>query len=290
MKRKRFFKPDILLFPSSFELINEFEDNSIQIWESRDSKKKKEKSIHELQSTLQKEVGEQIQIELDLLWDKDEVFYGSRIERFTEYYHQLSVSFGQSYPDGNERDFFKTFLEDFFGAIPFGLHLNNYNYRFDVSEEYQKRLEIAFNRVLDFLTEKSNYLNLELALYTESEEPYINTYSSYEPFLEQEVPFTFELKEVAQDDYSKVEFKLPEEPLRLEWNGDYLELCELVKALVESRRIQGTQTEIFETFHKLFQFTDKTEKPTLQTIKKRTTDKTPFLYFLENALTRWINK
>jgi hypothetical protein len=69
-----------------------------------------------------------------------------------------------------------------------------------------------------------------------------------------------------------------------------LELAELIKALIQAKKINGgSEKEVFDFFQQLLDLPfDKREK--LQSIRKRSTDLTPLIHELEFHLKQWINR
>jgi len=104
--------------------------------------------------------------------------------------------------------------------------------------------------------------------------------------LEKGIEKTAKLSEVKVDD------KTISKSERLNWNGTELELVELLKALIESKKITGhTDKLVFNTIYELFSldYTDAKKKDRLATIRHRTIDKTPLITQLEINLKSWID-
>lgn len=79
----------------------------------------------------------------------------------------------------------------------------------------------------------------------------------------------------------------------LKWLGTALELSELLKALIESEKLEGkSEKEIFRVIFELFglKFTKEIKKNRLDNIGKRLIDKTKFLDSLNSNLVNWIDK
>jgi hypothetical protein len=76
----------------------------------------------------------------------------------------------------------------------------------------------------------------------------------------------------------------------IQWLGTPLELAELVKALIEAKKINGvSEKQVFLFFQQALGLPfDKREK--LQSLRKRSTDLTPLLEQMEFHLKQWINK
>ncbi|PRX42487.1 RteC domain-containing protein [Salegentibacter salegens] len=76
----------------------------------------------------------------------------------------------------------------------------------------------------------------------------------------------------------------------IQWLGTPLELAELVKALIEAKKINGvSEKQVFLFFQQVLDLPfDKREK--LQSLRKRSTDLTPLLEEMEFHLKQWINK
>jgi hypothetical protein len=99
------------------------------------------------------------------------------------------------------------------------------------------------------------------------------------------------------DKHSKINSILQDRELKgiqqenqIKWLGTPLELAELIKALIQAKKINGgSEKEVFDFFQQLLDLPfDKREK--LQSIRKRTTDLTPLLHELEFHLKQWINR
>lgn len=83
----------------------------------------------------------------------------------------------------------------------------------------------------------------------------------------------------------------PEQISKLIWLGDEIELTELVKALIQAKKISiktTTQKETFIRFRAFFNYPKLKEVERLSVIKRRTKDYTSFLNELENSLLTWI--
>ncbi|MBT8302072.1 MAG: RteC domain-containing protein, partial [Maribacter sp.] len=76
----------------------------------------------------------------------------------------------------------------------------------------------------------------------------------------------------------------------LNWRGSTIELVELIKALIEARKLPDlADKEIFKLLEKYLGYPiDQREK--LQTIKKRTKDQTKFIDTLQYAMQSWIER
>ena len=75
------------------------------------------------------------------------------------------------------------------------------------------------------------------------------------------------------------------------WKGTPTELMELIKALVETKKITGTQTEITEKLTRFFQIEIKYPHKLLQDIKNRNNgSETLFLDHLKETLLEHIQK
>ena len=77
---------------------------------------------------------------------------------------------------------------------------------------------------------------------------------------------------------------------KLNWAGTELELSELIKALIQAKKISPelTQTEIFKRFKDLLNVSNFDESDKLKDIRKRTNTLTPFINTLEITLSNWI--
>lgn len=82
----------------------------------------------------------------------------------------------------------------------------------------------------------------------------------------------------------------PESTSKLNWAGTELELSELIKALIQAKKISPelTQTEIFKRFKDLLNVSNFDESDKLKDIRKRTNTLTPFINTLEITLSNWI--
>lgn len=82
----------------------------------------------------------------------------------------------------------------------------------------------------------------------------------------------------------------PESNSKLNWAGTELELSELIKALIQAKKISPelTQTEIFKRFKDLLNVSNFDESDKLKDIRKRTNTLTPFINTLEITLSNWI--
>ncbi|MFD2834184.1 RteC domain-containing protein [Gramella sp. AN32] len=76
----------------------------------------------------------------------------------------------------------------------------------------------------------------------------------------------------------------------IEWLGTSMELAELVKGLIEAKKISGiSEKQIFHFFQQVLDLPfDKREK--LQSLRKRSSDLTPLIDEMEFHLKQWINK
>ncbi|MDT0684878.1 RteC domain-containing protein [Autumnicola psychrophila] len=86
------------------------------------------------------------------------------------------------------------------------------------------------------------------------------------------------------------ELKNLQQQNKIQWMGTPLELAELIKALIEAKKINGgSEKQVFDFLQLLFTLPfDKREK--LQSIRKRSTNLTPLLHELEFHLKQWINR
>lgn len=82
----------------------------------------------------------------------------------------------------------------------------------------------------------------------------------------------------------------PESTSKLNWAGTELELSELIKALIQAKKISPelTQTEIFKRFKDLLNVSNFNESDKLKDIRKRTNTLTPFINTLGITLSNWI--
>lgn len=88
----------------------------------------------------------------------------------------------------------------------------------------------------------------------------------------------------------EVEFPiLPQLPSKVKWEGEHIEFAELVKALIEAKKISGnTEKAIFEDLCLILGIEDLKKDSRMSGLKKRTKDITPLLYELERKLNNWI--
>ncbi len=88
----------------------------------------------------------------------------------------------------------------------------------------------------------------------------------------------------------KRELKKFQQENHIKWLGTPLELAELIKALIQAKKINGgSEKQVFDFFQQLLDLPfDKREK--LQSIRKRSTDLTPLIHELEFHLKQWINR
>ncbi|MDX1718959.1 MAG: hypothetical protein R3353_02275 [Salegentibacter mishustinae] len=102
---------------------------------------------------------------------------------------------------------------------------------------------------------------------------------------------------ISLDKHYKVNSILQERELKefwkennIQWLGTPLELAELIKALIEAKKINGgSEKQVFNFFQQLLNLPfDKRQK--LQSIRKRSTDLTPLIHELEFHLKQWINR
>lgn len=102
---------------------------------------------------------------------------------------------------------------------------------------------------------------------------------------------------ISLDKHYKVNSILQERELKefwkennIQWLGTPLELVELIKALIEAKKINGgSEKQVFNFFQQLLNLPfDKRQK--LQSIRKRSTDLTPLIHELEFHLKQWINR
>jgi hypothetical protein len=78
----------------------------------------------------------------------------------------------------------------------------------------------------------------------------------------------------------------------LKWHGTQLEFTELIKPLIELKKIGAgvSQKETFEKLRLFFEIEKFDENDKLKDIRKRTNTPTPFLNNLEVTLKNWIEK
>jgi len=78
----------------------------------------------------------------------------------------------------------------------------------------------------------------------------------------------------------------------LKWHGTQLEFTELIKPLIELKKIGAgvSQKETFEKLRLFFEIEKFDENDKLKDIRKRTNTPTPFLNKLEVTLNNWIEK
>ncbi|TKD67329.1 RteC domain-containing protein [Flavobacterium sp. ASW18X] len=79
---------------------------------------------------------------------------------------------------------------------------------------------------------------------------------------------------------------------KIKWLGTNLELYELIKTLIEAKKLKGkNQKEVFITLFNLLgmEYSDIRKKEAMATIRQREKDKTPFVDLLRLSLEKWVN-
>ena len=90
-------------------------------------------------------------------------------------------------------------------------------------------------------------------------------------------------------DFLKIKKQNPKNENNLNWNGSQIEFIELVKALIESGNIKGTQTETIKSLSNIFNFKINNENKTINDIKNRNNgSETLFLDKLKKTLFDYI--
>ena len=84
---------------------------------------------------------------------------------------------------------------------------------------------------------------------------------------------------------------LPQLPSQIKWEGEHIEFAELIKALIEAKKISGTtEKAIFEDLCLLLKIEDFKKDSRISGLKKRVKDTTPLLFKLEESLNEWIEQ
>ena len=82
----------------------------------------------------------------------------------------------------------------------------------------------------------------------------------------------------------------PQLPSQIKWEGEHIEFAELVKALIEAKKISGTTDKaIFEDLGSVLKIQGFYKDRRLKGLKKRVHETTPLLFELEQSLNRWID-
>lgn len=77
----------------------------------------------------------------------------------------------------------------------------------------------------------------------------------------------------------------------IQWQGEHIEFAEIIKALIESKKISGTtEKSIFEDLCLVFGVKDFNKNNRIGGLKKRIHDTTPLIHQLEIHLNSWINR
>lgn len=80
-------------------------------------------------------------------------------------------------------------------------------------------------------------------------------------------------------------------PSNLKWEGEHIEFAELVKALIEAKKISGTTDKaIFEDLCSVLKIEEFNKDRRLKGLKKRIHETTPLLFKLEESLNEWIEQ
>ncbi|MGN7513683.1 MAG: RteC domain-containing protein [Allomuricauda sp.] len=184
-------------------------------------------------------------------------------EKFKDQYYFFQGIFFTKYPDAEEIDYLKKEYEILKDSIPFESFVKE-------THSYQK-LMFSNKKKIAFLEDKANQLGYQL-IYNDKTEKLVVTKFENKLRSEEKVK-----------DWSKSN--------NLKWYGTDLELFELIKSLIESKKIVGgNQKQIFKTLFNQFgvDYSDERKRDAIATIRQRVKDKTPFIEELQLSLESWI--
>ena len=108
--------------------------------------------------------------------------------------------------------------------------------------------------------------------------------------------FSDKIEDIRPEDFNHLPINdfhesYPNKTSILKWTGKDLELFELIKALIQSKKINSQSEKVtFKTIFNFFGLTysDSRKRDAIQTIRARVKDKTPFLIDLQLDLENWI--
>lgn len=188
--------------------------------------------------------------------DEEEIYYyGCSSKVYKQTYYTRLNNFISEYEDAEEIDFIEEELENGILKIP-------YKY---LKIGIQKKIKFGLNKRFKFLQERA----------------YENDYKIeyYEPVFDEDKE-SFQLKN-----------QIKESSTNIKWHGSQTELIELVKALIEAKRIRGTQKSIINTISNFFGVQINHPNKLIQDIKNRNLDsETKFLNELKEVLSNYIKR
>ena len=204
----------------------------------------------------EKSIADQLDKEYNNLIAKKEYFYGCPFEIYHSSYNARLKDFLSEYPDANESDFILIELNHR-GNLIFG-----YAY-----EKTKKNISFSEKKRNKFLEERINNLGYSL----EFAEDWGGDGTWY-----------YDIKE---SNINSISSSIN----TVKWTGTQVELVELIKSLIESKKVQGTQKEIINSFSKFFNIEINNPNKTIQDIKNRNNDsETLFLDKLKSNLLNFI--
>tara|TARA_B110000093_G_scaffold154849_1_gene171400 strand:- start:409 stop:1173 length:765 start_codon:yes stop_codon:yes gene_type:complete len=175
-----------------------------------------------------------------------------------------------------KQDFFKTFID----AEEIDFLINEQNEIPELLTEYLSYLdETGYPResetlLLQQILNRTNYKNIEIS--SDKKQNFINE----------------KINKIKNPQFYQEETKeVTTETTQVKFKGNQTQLVELVKALVESEMIEGTQTNAIEQFSKFFDIEINNPNKLIQDIKGKNTDSTTaFLDLLKSNLIEYLRK
>lgn len=100
-----------------------------------------------------------------------------------------------------------------------------------------------------------------------------------------------QLQQISRTEKNSDSVDTPQFQSNLNWEGSHIEFAEIVKALIEAKKISGENDKlIFEDLCKIFGIEEFKKDSRLKGLKKRINETTPLLIQLEESLNNWIDK
>lgn len=208
--------------------------------------------------------------------------------------------------------------------------LEQYNYLEEMTDKFEKnKLELLLSDLKEYRKAEKNKLlqRYKSAKKTETYKevvkkeinvPFIDFYEAFSVAgMEKELPedfFTIEgekylalffpkelssldqlishLEKLQPEEKEAVTSQVPKDlPSKITWEGEHIEFAELVKALIEAKKISGTSDKaIFEDLCSILKIEDFNKDQRLKGLKKRIHETTPLLFKLEQKLNEWIEQ
>lgn len=209
-----------------------------------------------------------IEKELKELNDKGVYFPYCKFKTYEKTYQERLNGFLNNNEDAEPINFLQNELKTYLKPLDFFFHFKK------LKPKKIEKLSYTRNKTVEFITEHAKKIGYKITI----------ELNEFEGSLQSHIK-----KIEKKNDIQKQEVKETE---KLKWSGTDLELSEILKSLLELKKINGhSDKQIFETIFKMFgmKYSDSIKKERLATIKKRIITKTPFLNQLSASLELWID-